>query len=51
MHHFKLIGHTTVFRETLQYLAEGSIPTIVGVSLCGRFRTCARIIDVDFVEV
>lgn len=47
---FKLIGHGKVFRVVKTYQAAGFIPAVVGVSLCGRFKTTARIADIVSVE-
>jgi hypothetical protein len=33
-----------------EYLAAGFIPSVIGVSLCGRFQTIARVEDVLFSE-
>ena len=38
-----------VFRVVRQYRAAGFIPSVYGVSLDGKFQTCARIEDVDLV--
>lgn len=47
---FTLIGRPTmVFKAVKTYKAAGFIPSVVGVSECGRFTTCARIEDVELV--
>lgn len=50
MKRFTLIGRPGYpFRVTSTFLWGGFIPCVTGVSLCGRFRTLARVADV--VEV
>ena len=47
---FTLIGRPTLIFKTVKvYQAAGCIPSVYGVSECGRFTTCARIADVDLV--
>lgn len=46
---FKLIGRTNIFRVTRTYLAAGFIPSVVGVTLDGKYRTVARVADVEEV--
>lgn len=46
MQTFRLIGRATVFRVTREYLAAGFIPSVVGVSLDGKWQTHARVVDV-----
>ena len=48
---FTLKSHGMVFLETKRYEAAGFIPSIHGVSLCGRYQTTARIADIDLVPV
>ena len=43
---FRLIGNTTSFSVAKEYLAAGFIPSVVGISQCGRKQTCARIADI-----
>jgi hypothetical protein len=42
---FRLIGNTTAFRAVALPLVASFIPSVVGVSQCGRYRTTARIRD------
>lgn len=49
MTQFKLISRDITFNVVKEYLAAGFIPSVKGVSVCGRYQTCARIADV--VEV
>lgn len=47
MTQFTLISRPTlVFKVVKKYLASGFIPSVKGVSVCGRFQTYARIADV-----
>lgn len=47
---FTLIGRPTmVFVAVKTYNAAGFIPSVVGVSECGRYTTCARVEDVNLV--
>lgn len=47
---FTLISRPTmVFKAVRTYLAAGFIPSVYGISECGRFTTCARIDDVNLV--
>lgn len=34
-----------VFTVVKEYLAAGFIPSVVGVSHCGGFKACTRIVD------
>ncbi len=47
---FHLIGSTQVFVEVGRYNAGGSLPALVGISICGRFRTQSRVCDVVFMS-
>ena len=44
---FRLIGRTNIFRAIKVYDAAGFIPSVVGISLDGKFQTVARIVDVE----
>lgn len=45
---FTLISRPTmIFVAVKTYKAAGFIPSVVGVSECGRYTTCARIEDVN----
>lgn len=48
---FTLIGrpHGPIFRVVRAYKAAGSIPSYYGISLDGKWQTCARVADVDIV--
>jgi len=46
MTQFKLISRDMTFNVVKEYLAAGFIPSVKGVSVCGRFETCARVADV-----
>lgn len=46
---FKLIGRDMTFRAVHRYNAAGFIPSVVGISTCGKFRTVARIEDVEIL--
>lgn len=47
---FTLIGRPGMIFQTVRtYLAAGCIPSVYGVSICGRYQTYARIADVDLV--
>lgn len=47
---FTLIGRPTmVFRVVKQYKAAGFIPSVIGVTLDGKYQTAARIEDVNIV--
>ena len=50
MKKFKLSSHGMVFSVVKEYLAAGFIPSVKGVSLCGKYQTCARIVDVEEVK-
>ena len=43
---FRLIRTATVFIVAKEYLAAGFIPSVHGISLCGKKQTCARIADI-----
>jgi hypothetical protein len=43
---FRLISNTCAFRVVSTYLAAGRIPCVVGISLCGHYRTQARVADI-----
>lgn len=47
---FRLIGRTVVFTITREYMVCGTIRCVKGVSLCGKYQTCARIADVEFLS-
>lgn len=42
---FRLIGNICVFYTVEKRLVAGFIPTLIGVSECGKFKTSARIGD------
>jgi hypothetical protein len=42
---FKLLGRTVIFRAVKLYDAAGFIPSVVGVSLDGKYQTVARVAD------
>ena len=47
---FALISRPTlVFKAVRLYRAAGFIPSVCGVSECGRYATCARIEDVNIL--
>ena len=47
---FTLISRPTlIFKAVKLYNAAGFILSVVGVSECGRFTTCARIADVHTI--
>ena len=50
MKQFKLISRDLVFNVVKFYNAAGFIPSVKGVSVCGRYQTCARIVDVENVK-
>lgn len=47
---FKLIGRTTVFAAAEFYTAAGFIRSVRRVTLDGKFQTCARVVDVKFLD-
>lgn len=47
---FRLIGRTTTFTVTAEYLAGGFIPAVEGVTADGRYVTRARVADVIALE-
>lgn len=47
---FRLIGRLgPIFRAKHYYRAAGVIPTVVGISECGKWQTTARVEDIDLV--
>jgi len=46
MQTFRLISRPNVFRVVRTYKAAGFIPSVYGVTLDGKFQTCARVEDV-----
>ena len=50
MEQFKLIGRATVFNLVKEYKAAGFIPSVKGITVDGKFETCARVADVEFIE-
>ena len=49
MKKFKLLSRTNIFIVKKEYLAAGFIPSVQGISLCGKYQTFARIVDVEFI--
>lgn len=47
---FRLISRPNVFRVVREYKAAGFIPSVVGVTLDGKFQTVARAADVIFLD-
>ena len=43
---FRLEGRAMIFNLIKEYDAAGFIPSVLGVSVCGRYQTCARIADI-----
>ena len=47
---FKLIGRANVFILIKRYDAAGFIPSVYGVTEDGKYSTCARVADVEFIS-
>jgi hypothetical protein len=51
MKKFKLIGRPSIiFNVVKEYLAAKTIPSVKGISECGKYQTYARIADVVILK-
>jgi len=46
--YFRLIGRNMKFKVVKEYLAAGFIPSVMGITIDGKFKTLARIEDILF---
>ena len=48
---FKLIGNSVIFKAVrYRNILSGTVEVVDGISLCGKYRTTARVIDTEKVK-